>query len=147
MNNKQKGFTLIELIIVIIILGILAAFAIPKYMELDKEARISTVKGLDGAIRAAAEMVRGVAVAKEITGTSVNIGTSNVLINATSRYPIANNNLGITAALSDTSGFADTYPGGVATFTKNGASDPDTCYVTYTLSGNGYAMTSSNGGC
>ncbi|MCX8084994.1 MAG: prepilin-type N-terminal cleavage/methylation domain-containing protein, partial [Calditerrivibrio sp.] len=50
----KKGFTLIELVIVIVILGILAAVAVPKFVDLQSDARKSAVKGLAGAIQSAA---------------------------------------------------------------------------------------------
>ncbi len=55
---KKEGFTLIELIIVIVIIGILAAIAVPKFVGLTGEAKTSAIKGLAGSIRASANIVR-----------------------------------------------------------------------------------------
>lgn len=52
--QNQKGFTLIELIMVIVVIGILAAVAIPKYTSLTKDADYATVTGMVGALNAAA---------------------------------------------------------------------------------------------
>ena len=53
---NKKGFTLIELVIVIVILGILAAVAVPKFAGLTGEAKSSVMKGIAGSIRAAAQI-------------------------------------------------------------------------------------------
>jgi len=53
MNVKQAGFTLIELVMVIVILGILAAVAVPKFIDLSSEAKVAAVKGVAGAVSSA----------------------------------------------------------------------------------------------
>jgi MSHA pilin protein MshA len=84
--KQQLGFTLMELIIVIIILGILSVFAIPKYMSLDKEARTATIKAMNGSIMAAAEMAHGVALAKGFmtANAAADLG-AGLIVNLTSK--------------------------------------------------------------
>ena len=62
MNKSSRGFTLIELIVVIVILGILAAVAAPKFMDLQSDARASTLKGMEAALKSMDQMVYGKAV-------------------------------------------------------------------------------------
>jgi len=50
-KDAESGFTLIELVIVIVILGILASVAIPKYEDMREQARVATMKGQLGSIR------------------------------------------------------------------------------------------------
>lgn len=49
MRKRQLGFTMIELIVVIVILGILAATALPKFIDLNSDAKVAALKGVAGA--------------------------------------------------------------------------------------------------
>lgn len=136
--KKQKGFTLIELIVVIVVLGILAAFAIPKYMTLDKEARISTIRNLGGSVQAAATLVHAIGKAQVANGSiaanPANItidGTTKVDVNNSTLYPLATN-AGIIAALENiTSAGYIVNSENPMVIQKSGASDLSNCSVTY----------------
>ncbi|QDE33062.1 type II secretion system protein [Shewanella polaris] len=60
--NKQRGFTLIELVVVIIILGILAVVAAPKFINLKSDALIANLNGLQGVLKSANTLVYSKAV-------------------------------------------------------------------------------------
>ena len=78
--KRSAGFTLIELVIVIVILGILAVTAAPKFLNLQSDARSSTLKGLKAAMESSASIVYSKAVIKgvEVSGASSVDGISTV---------------------------------------------------------------------
>jgi len=77
---QQSGFTLVELVVVIVILGILAATAIPRYASYTSSARISAMQGLTGAINSASTVVQGRYVALgNSTATSVTMTDGTVV--------------------------------------------------------------------
>jgi len=60
----MRGFALIELVIVIIILGVVASVAVPKFIDLSTDARISSIRGLEGQIKSSVSLVYNKAVVK-----------------------------------------------------------------------------------
>lgn len=77
MKKSNRGFTLIELIIVIVILGILAVTASPRFLDLTGDARASTVEGLEGSIKGAASITYSKAIIQGVTGPTGSVDVLN----------------------------------------------------------------------
>lgn len=84
--NKQAGFTLIELIMVIVILGVLSAFALPRFADLGGQARAATINGAAGAMKAAANIAHAQWLA-EGDSTSTEVTLEGTAITMSFGYP------------------------------------------------------------
>lgn len=71
-SRLEKGFTLIELVVVIIVLGILSVIAAPKFLNLRTDAKIADLQAIEGAMKSALSLVYSKAA---IEGESVEAGT------------------------------------------------------------------------
>ena len=75
MTNKQQGFTLIELVVVIVILGILAATAVPRFANVTSDARKAEADGISGSILSSAAIQFASTHAANTFATVVNATT------------------------------------------------------------------------
>jgi len=125
----EKGFTIIELVIVIIILGILAAFAVPRFIGIATNARIATVLGLEGSMRSAAALAHAQQLADNLAANA-SVTMEGQTVTMANRYPTADA-AGILNALQSTTGF--NCPAATPLVcSKDGATSAANCSVSYT---------------
>jgi len=144
--KKHSGFTLIELVIVIVILGILAAAALPRFSDLSTDARVAAINGLAGSLRSAASIAHATQLAKGLSdNTTVTLEGTSIAMSG--GYPTAS---AISQALSDFTNFTAVsvsfgsgFTPHAVQFRLNGRVD---CSVSYTNSTNTYTVSITSTG-
>lgn len=99
MRKNNQGFTLIELVVVISVIAILAAIAIPRYIDLQQQARRGKAQALFGSVKAAASLARancivdisGLTTPSVCTTTAGTTNMDGVLVDMVNQYPAATN--------------------------------------------------------
>jgi MSHA pilin protein MshA len=126
----EGGFTLIELVVVITILGILAAFAVPRFASLEVQARTAATQALAGSVRSGASLAHALWLA-EGDPSSISVDMEGSAVAMAFGYPDEDS---IDDTLVDYAGFDLAVVGGNAVFTKetpDGSATIANCTVTY----------------
>lgn len=155
-TRTQSGFTLIELVIVIVILGILAAIALPRFLNLQRDARIAQLAAMEGSMKAAAAIVYGKAIASGTVDTTAvdqtfavnSDGVTNVTLDY--GYPEGGSANGIAQVVDyKTADWTVTHTAGTntTTFQWKNVTDCKVEYVSSAAAGNRPTITLTNTGC
>ena len=134
MQRNQEGFTLIELVIVIVILGILSAFALPRFADLGGDARGATLQGAQGSVKSAAAIAHSKWLAEGGEPTEISLENAPNVSMSGEGYPTSDSSGIGTAAQIDTD-FTLTAGSDVdtdsATIQVDGAATPSECQFQY----------------
>lgn len=145
MRKSQPGFTLIELVIVVTIIGILAAAALPRYINLQSQARAAKAQAIFGSVKSAAALARascmvdlaGLTSPSTCTASAGTVNMDGVNVAMVYQYPAATDPGIITAAQINARNDAVTItPGNPIVIDINGGTAPN-CRISYTAATDG----------
>lgn len=131
MRDNQQGFSLIELIIVIVVLGILTATALPRFVGISGDARTAKLNAVLASVKSAAMLAKSAALVRQ-QPPNAPVEMSGVQVAMTNYHPSATEDgMAVAAGINADEGYQFSTDGSVATISVTGGSDPATCSFTY----------------